>query len=153
MPTANEVTQAHINRVAELIGEVNSELTYRAIYHDQSKFDPIEAGPLQEMQDLIDREGQAPFGTDEYRRRTALLGPMLEHHYAKNSHHPEHWSNGIASMSILDVVEMLCDWKAASERGGDSAINLTYLAQKYSIEPMLLSIMQSTCRHKGWAYV
>lgn len=41
MPTANEVTQAHINRVAELIGEFNSEMMYRAIYHDQSKFDPI----------------------------------------------------------------------------------------------------------------
>jgi Family of unknown function (DUF5662) len=153
MPTANEVTQAHINRVAELIGEVNSELTYRAVYHDQSKFDPIEAGPLQEMQDLIDREGQAPYGSDEYRRRTALLGPMLEHHYALNPHHPEHWSNGIASMTILDVVEMLCDWKAASERGNDPALNLTYLAQKYSIEPMLLSILQNTCRDKGWRYV
>jgi hypothetical protein len=59
----------------------------------------------------------------------------------------------IASMTLADVVEMLCDWKAASERGGERAINLTYSAQKYGIEPMLLSILQSTCRHKGWAYV
>lgn len=153
MPTANEVTQAHIKRVATLLGEVNSELHFRALYHDASKFDPIEAGPLQEMQDLIEQEGPAPYGSEEYKRRTDLLGPMLAHHYANNSHHPEHYASGIAGMTILDVVEMLCDWKAASDRGGESVINLTYSAEKYGIEPMLLSIMKNTCRHKGWDYV
>ena len=153
MPRANEVTQDHIVRVGELIGEVTKDLNYRAIYHDQSKFDPIESGPLQEMQDLIDKEGQAPFGSDEYRRRTALLGPMLEHHYANNRHHPEHFLNGIAGMTLVDLVEMVCDWKAASERGNDPALNLTYLAQKYDIGPMLLSILQNTCREKGWRHV
>jgi hypothetical protein len=153
MPTANEVTQAHINRVAEILGDVTTVLDTRGIYHDQSKFDPIEAGLLQEMQDLIDREGPAPYGSEEYSRRTALLGPMLEHHYRNNPHHPEFFSNGIAGMNLIDVVEMICDWKAASERGQESAINLTHSIQKYQIDPMLASILRNTCDFMGWTYV
>lgn len=153
MPTANEVTHAHIARVATLIGEIRSHLATRGVYHDQSKFDPIEAGPLQEMQDLIEREGQAAYGTEEYARRTALLGPMLKHHYACNPHHPEFFANGVAGMNLIDVVEMLCDWKAASERGQESAINLRYSIEKYKIDPMLASILMNTCEFMGWHYV
>ena len=40
----------------------------------------------------------------------------IEHHYAVNSHHPEHYEAGIAGMSLFDLIEMLVDWKAASER-------------------------------------
>ena len=31
----------------------------------------------------------------------------------------EIYANGVAGMDILDLVEMLCDWKAASERTKD----------------------------------
>ena len=152
MADANRITQEHINRVASLIDEFVAQLEDRADNHDESKFLPIEAGPLQEMQDLIDKEGPAPYGTEEYRRRTALLGPMLEHHYKNNRHHPEHFPNGMKGMTLVDVVEMLCDWKAASERGGESRINLSYSAQKYGIDPMMLSILQNTCNDFGWEY-
>ncbi len=153
MPSASEITAQHISRVQALLGEMTTELTLRGLYHDASKFSEVEAGPLQEMQDLIEREGPAPYGSEEHKRRTALLGPMLDHHYANNSHHPEHYLHGVAGMNLMDVVEMLCDWKAASERGGESVINLTYSAEKYGIEPMLLSILKRTCQHKGWDYV
>jgi hypothetical protein len=153
MPTANEVTTAHIARVGEILGEFRMLLASRAIHHDRSKFEPIEAGPLQEMQDLIDREGPAPYGSEEYSRRTALLAPMLKHHYARNPHHPEHYQNGIAGMSLIDVVEMICDWKAASERGRESAINLTHSIEKYQIDPMLAQILRNTCDFMGWRHV
>lgn len=153
MPTANEVTIAHIANVQQKIAEFCMLMQGRALRHDASKFEPEEAEPLQELQDLIDQEGPAAFGTEEYSRRTAILGPMLAHHYARNSHHPEHYPNGIAGMNLLDLVEMFIDWKAAGERGGDEAMNLTYLAQKYRIDPMLLSILQNTARHLGWRHV
>ena len=39
-----------------------------------------------------------------------------------NRHHPEHFGeDGIRGMNLPDVVEMLCDWKAASERTKDGA--------------------------------
>ena len=153
MTDARKVTREHINRVQNLISIFSTQLWHRAQTHDASKFDPLEAGPLQAMQDLIDAEGPAPFGTDEYRRRTALLGPMLEHHYAHNSHHPEHYPDGIAGMDLLDLVEMFHDWKAASERGGDSAMGLTYCVEKYGIPPMLAAILRNTADRMGWKHV
>lgn len=151
MTTAIRVTLEHIARVRYYLDDFRIGLYNRGVFHDQSKLLPVEAGPLQEMQDLIDREGPAPYGTEEYKRRTALLGPMLEHHYKVNSHHPEHYKDGMAGMDLLDLVEMVCDWKAAAERGGDDAVNLTYSFEKYGVPPMLQSIITNHFDRKGWA--
>lgn len=48
--------------------------------------------------------------------------PTIAHHYAANDHHPEHWPNGVNDMSLLSILEMLCDWKAASERTKQGSI-------------------------------
>lgn len=151
MSDSAPVTAAHIARVRELLFEFTTAMNKRAADHDLSKFDPIEKGPLDEMQRLIDAEGPAPFGTDEYRHRTALLGPMLAHHYANNSHHPEHYANGVAGMDLFDLVEMFFDWKAASERGQESSMNLSYSIEKWSIDPMLAAILRNTAERLGFA--
>lgn len=150
MTDSAPVTKAHIWRVRELILEFSGYMDRRAENHDKSKFDTIEKGPLDEMQRLIADEGPAPYGSDEYRRRTAMLGPMLEHHYALNSHHPEHYKDGMYGMDLMDLVEMFCDWKAASERGEESAMNLSYSIEKYQIDPMLASILRNTAERLGW---
>ena len=151
MLTSRQKIHAHIARVRELMEEAIVQLGERALEHDESKFDPEELGPLEALDALIEREGQAPFGTPEYVRRTAMLGPMLEHHYAHNSHHPEHFEQGVAGMTLLDVLEMLIDWKAASERGEESAMNLTVACARFKIEPQLAAILYNTARHFGWA--
>lgn len=150
MSTAKEVTYAHVNRVSELLGEAAIELIKRGARHDRSKFEPVELDPLQRMQDLIDKEGQAPYGTEEYKRRTALLGDMLQHHYANNTHHPEHFVNGVAGMDLFDLIEMFFDWKAASERGEESAMNLSYSVKKLEIPTMLESILVNTAYNLGY---
>jgi hypothetical protein len=152
MATAHEITRAHIHRVRTLLDEMCMQLLTRGKTHDASKFDPIEAGPLQVMQDLIDKEGPASFGSDEYRRRTALLGPMLDHHYANNRHHPEHYPDGVAGMDMIDMIEMFVDWKAASERGQDSAVGLSYCIEKYGIPPMLAAVLRNTADRLGWKH-
>ena len=149
---ALSVTKKHIKRVQELLCDFSDALEYRARLHDKSKLDPVELEPLQRMQDLIDAEGQAPFGSDEYKRRTALLGPMIAHHYANNSHHPEHYPDGIAGMDLLDLVEMFFDWKAASERGGDDAMGISYCVEKYGIPPMLAAILRNTADRVGYRH-
>lgn len=151
MSDSTRITQKHIDRVAHLLNLAATELSRRGQVHDQSKFDPVEKGPLDEMQRLIDEEGQAPYGSEEYKRRTALLGPMLEHHYANNPHHPEHYPNGIAGMDLFDLMEMFFDWKAASERGEESAMGLSHSIQRFSIEPQLASILQNTADRLGYA--
>ena len=50
------------------------------------------------------------------------MKPTLDHHYKFNQHHPEYFDKGIQGMNLLDIVEMLCDWKSATERHDDGNI-------------------------------
>jgi len=151
MSQAAIVTYKHIARVRQLLGEFAVEMIRRGDVHDASKFDPIEMGPLEEMQKVVDTEGQAPFGSDEYKRRTDMLGPMIEHHRANNSHHPEFYADGVAGMDLFDVVEMFFDWRAASERGEESAMNLNFACDKYKIDGELRGILFNTAARLGYA--
>lgn len=106
-------TQAHIEAVRQKLGLVIDELADRADKHDASKLE----SPEREMFDeFTPRLREMDYGSEEYKEALEAMGGALEHHYAHNSHHPEHFPNGVAGMSLLDVIEMLCDWKAASER-------------------------------------
>jgi hypothetical protein len=151
MNDSTPITQKHIMRVRELLDLAATGLSRRGIVHDASKFSEVEKRPLDEMQRLIDEEGQAPYGSDEYKRRAVLLGPMLEHHYANNSHHPEHYPDGVNGMDLFDVVEMFFDWKAASERGDESSIGLTHSVERFKIGPQLASILANTAERLGYA--
>jgi Family of unknown function (DUF5662) len=44
------------------------------------------------------------------------MKPALGHHYAANRHYLEHFANGVNDVTLVDLVEMLADWKAATER-------------------------------------
>lgn len=154
MPSAEIITLKHISRVRELLGQFAIELIKRGDRHDKSKFDPEELIPLQEMQDLVDREGQAAYGSDEYKRRLDILKPMLDHHYANNSHHPEHYGEkGINGMTLFDVAEMSQDWIAASERGGETVINLTSSQKRFNIDAQLMDILRNTYDELGYKYI
>jgi hypothetical protein len=61
------------------------------------------------------------YGSDEYKSFLESLKPALTH-YENNRHHPEHFTNGINGMNLIDVLEMICDWKASSERHADGDI-------------------------------
>lgn len=143
-------TLRHAARVRQLLGEFAVEMIRRGDVHDASKLAPQEKGPLDEMERLIAEEGQAPYGSDEYKRRTALLGPMLAHHYANNSHHPEHYPEGVAGMDLFDLVEMFFDWKAASERGEESAMNLSHSVERFEISPQLAAVLRNTAERLGY---
>lgn len=149
---AEIATRKHMQRVAHLLGDAAIEFVRRAQRHDLSKLEPVELEPLQRMQDLIDAEGQAPYGSDEYKRRTALLGPMLEHHYANNSHHPEHYENGVDGMDLFDLLEMFLDWKAASERGEESQMNISTAVARFGISDQVAQIMRNTADRAGWRH-
>lgn len=144
------ITYKHIARVRELLGSFAIEMIRRGDRHDASKFEPVELEPLQEMQDLIDREGQAQFGTPEYERRTALLGLMISHHRANNSHHPEHYPNGVDGMDLFDLVEMFFDWKAASERADSDCMHLERGCEKYRISGQMRSVLFNTAERLGY---
>lgn len=146
-------TVEHIKEVQIAMEMIVTDLTARSIDHDKSKFDPIEKGPLDAVALLILSEGRAPYGTDEYKRRTEMLRPMLDHHYAVNDHHPEHYENGIAGMSLMSLVEMFADWRAANiQRDNGAPMNLSFSIERLKIEPQLAEILRNTARQLGWDF-
>jgi len=76
----------------------------------------------------------------------------LKHHYENNSHHPEHYPNGINGMSLLDLIEMLADWKAAGMRhaDGDMQKSLEINKKRFGMSDQLAEIFQNTIKELGW---
>jgi hypothetical protein len=143
-------TTKHINRVNVLLTEVRYRLAKRGEVHDASKLLPPE-------KELFDRWtpvlAASPYASREYIQNLENLRPALAHHYAHNSHHPEHFANGVSGMSLLDLVEMFCDWKAAGERhanGGDIMRSIEMSAKRYGLDPQLAQILRNTAREMGW---
>lgn len=143
-------TLAHINRVQVLIAEAMDKVAVRAADHDLSKL----AEPEKSTFDACTAKLKAmAYGSDEYKLALAELKPALDHHYAHNSHHPEHYANGVDGMSLFDVLEMLLDWKAATERmkdGGDIRRSLEINRDRFKLSPQLYSILANTIEEMGW---
>lgn len=143
-------TRSHIARVAFLLGEFAGLLHKRAGEHDQSKLEEPEKSIFDEVGPRLK---QLKYGTVEYQVALKELGVALEHHYANNSHHPQYFQEGVAGMSLLDLVEMLVDWKAASERmqdGGDILNSINFNEARFSISPQISSIFRHTAVELGW---
>lgn len=138
-------TQAHIERVRKYIRFFTEKLTDRGERHDQSKLSSPEVELFAEH---TERLNQIEYGSDEYKQELEALKPALEHHYAVNSHHPEHWPHGLDDMSLWDVCEMLCDWKASSERNknGNLLKSIEINAKRFNIDPQLTQILLNTAR-------
>lgn len=142
-------TQEHINKVQVRIAEVQVLLDDRASAHDRSKLsEPEKSGYDKLTADLKD----IVYGSPEYKQALADAKPVIDHHYQVNTHHPEHHAQGIAGMSLLDIIEMLCDWKAASERTkqGSIAASLTHNKERFGISDQLAAILENTVRELGW---
>lgn len=124
---SNAQTLAHIHRVQALLADVSRNLIGRAIRHDQSKLCEPEASVFAEYTSKLK---EVTYGSDEYKSFLSSMKPALDHHYAYNRHHPEHWSGGIKDMSLLDLIEMIVDWKAATERHADGDIEKSITINK-----------------------
>src|SRR3982751_4728256 len=100
-------TSSHINEVQWCLKQMRDQLYLRGEVHDYSKL----KAPEKEIFDKVTPELQGlTYGSDEYKKALAGMGVALRHHYEVNSHHPEHFENGIDGMTLLDVLEMFCDW-------------------------------------------
>ena len=131
------------------MGELIKELLDRSVGHDLSKTREPERAVYDEV---VPQLRAATYGSAEYRTLVDAMGEGLRHHYAHNRHHPEHFANGINGMTLVDLVEMLVDWKAASERTahGDFAASLTINRERFDVAPQLMDILVNTVRHFGW---
>ena len=139
----NNDTRTHIERVRNLLNACVLDLLKRAELHDQSK---LESPEVELFTEYTDKLKHVTYGSDEYKGFLNKMGPALAHHYANNRHHPEHHKDGINDMNLLDIVEMLCDWKAASERHNDGNIrkSIELNADRFGISPQMVKILENT---------
>jgi hypothetical protein len=147
---SREDTLNHIARVQELLSICVQHIDLRSSGHDVSKLGPVEKPVFDKY---TPRLKSLTYGSDEYKKCLDGLGVALQHHYKKNSHHPEHYEElGIAGMSLLDLIEMLCDWKAAGERHADGSMarSLDINKERFGISEQLQSVLENTAKELGW---
>ena len=136
-------TLEHIRKVSQNLNNFASNLLDRANNHDESKLH----SPEKELFDeLTPRLKSLTYGSDEYKQSLEELNVALEHHYANNSHHPQFYLNGISGMTLMDLVEMYCDWKAAVERtkDGDFGKSLEINEKRFNMSQQLVDIFKNT---------
>lgn len=190
-------TYEHIHTVQRMMSRAISNLSDRALYHDRSKLDSPEKELFDEYTPKL--KGST-YGSDEYKGFLAGMKPALDHHYAHNAHHPEHyrwrcgvcdrrWTDiewesapegpndsgqrycpscschgviyetalvaetdkGLHGMSLLDLIEMLVDWKAATLRhnDGDLCKSIEINQQRFGYTDELKAVLIRTATELG----
>lgn len=99
--------EQHLAHVRAGLQKINHDLERRALLHDLSKFGSEEFPGFCE----INAGRETEWGSDEHRAQQRREKTTIEAHYRANSHHPEH--HAPQSMGFLDLIEMVCDWRAA----------------------------------------
>jgi hypothetical protein len=142
-------TKKHIAEVVYRVNQVCSELMVRAKNHDKSKL----ASPEKETFDRVSENLRGlTYGSAEYNKQLEGMNEALQHHYSVNRHHPNHWAYGINGMSLLDLIEMLADWKAAGARHADGSMraSLDKNRVRFNIPDELYRMLERTCHDLGW---
>jgi hypothetical protein len=138
-------TQKHIERVRYYIRMVTDRLTTRGVKHDTIKLEDPEIELFAEHTECL---ANLAYNSDEYKEHLAALKPALDHHYANSRHHPEHFPKGINDMNLVDIMEMICDWKASSERQKDGNLlkSIEMNAQRFGYDDQLKQIFINTAK-------
>ncbi len=133
----------HIRNVGRVLSMFCEQLMDKAVFHDASKKQSPEAEVFAEYTPKLKT---VKFLSDEYKQNLVNMGPALDHHYANNRHHPEHFPDGVAGMTLSDLIEMFADWYVASmrNRDGDPARSVAMNAERFGLDPMLTQILLNT---------
>jgi len=142
-------TLLHIKRVSELLTEACTELIQRANCHDDSKLKSPEKEIFDKWTPILKN---IVYDSEEYKESLAKVDPALQHHYANNSHHPQHYPNGIDGMNLFDLIEMFFDWKASSERNkaGNIVTSIEKNQERFNMSPQLAQILKNTVTYLGY---
>lgn len=136
-------TLRHMETVRNYLNRIICELMNRGEQHDQSKLEEPECKLFDEVTSEL--RGLV-YGTPEYQASLDRLDPALKHHYANNRHHPQHFPDGITDMTLIDILEMVADWKASSHRQdtGNILHSLAENKERFGISDQLFIIIQNT---------
>jgi hypothetical protein len=142
-------TILHVTEVQENIEQITGNLRRRGFAHDRTKFQEPEFSAFVSTRDDFKK---ANYGTPEYKACVDRIKPAVDHHYQNNRHHTGYHEDGINDMSLIDIIEMICDWHAASRRSPDQSEieGLEKALSKYGISEQLQQIIVNTYGELGW---
>ena len=143
-------TLTHIRRVGFYIESCIEDLSVRKSAHDYDKIHNQTEKSL--FDEFTPKLKDCTYGSDEYNQFLAELKPALDIHYENNRHHPEHFTDGINGMNLIDLLEMICDWKASSERHADGDImrSIEINQKRFGYSDDLKSILKNTAMFLKW---
>lgn len=138
-------TQKHIETVRKYIRFMIDKIEMRGVKHDASK---LESPEVELFAEVTPKLAATTYGSDEYNGFLDKLKPALDHHYASNRHHPQHFVNGINDMTLIDIIEMFCDWKASTLRQNDGNLlkSIETNAERFNMDGQLKQILMNTAR-------
>ncbi len=130
----HEIDQ-HRDDVIKLGSEFIEILIKRLHEHDRSKYESPEIEALTLIREM-------KYGTPEY--LAVCQSDGIKHHYKANSHHPEHFDNGIDGMNIFDLIEYLIDCTAAARRRSGVNPDFRKMQERHKISEQLVSILNNS---------
>lgn len=139
----------HRAKVFSYASKLADILLLAACRHDASKMDIPEKELFDEYTPKLK---EMEYGSEEYKKCLDGLQPALKHHYQINRHHPEHFSDGIKGMNLVDLVEFFCDNLAASKQmkdGGNILKSLEINQTRFGYSDDLKQIMVNTAKLLG----
>lgn len=142
----------HKQAVFEQMQMFANGLMIRAQIHDESKMTEPELSGFAEDYGLLKT---LEFGSADWRLAMSKLKPIIEAHYNNNDHHPEHFDNGVNGMHLIQLIEMLADWYAASSTTKDGNIERSIRVgiERFGIGSQLADIIWNTATTMGWVDV
>ncbi len=93
--------------VLKFLNTMIHDLIRRGETHDDSKFSDDEFDEYVKAT----QEFQGPYGTEQNDAVREKYKALFERHARRNSHHPEHYPDGVDGMTLMDIMEMLRYWK------------------------------------------
>lgn len=132
----------HKKSVRDKLLFLSEELRKRAEEHDNSKLQFPEIEWLIEM----DKEPRCKYGTKEYYEKMNRWKKFFVHHYTQNKHHPDHYSNGIDDMDLVDITEFLVDVVSYYEvlQAHDGEKVLDDQEKRFQISGQLRNVLSNT---------
>ena len=136
-------TMRHIETVRNYINYVIKKLIYCAEHHDQSK---LQSPEVEIFEIYTSKLKGVTYGSKEYKQNMKEMKIAIDHHNSVNRHHPEYFKNGIQCMTLIDLIELICDWKSASLRHADGDVykSLEINQKRFGYSDELKQILKNT---------
>lgn len=151
-------TWIHKYLVNKLLLDIIRDLQTRALEHDNSKLtNPVEVDGYGRVGPLLTISQS---GSPEFEAHKKEMQPAIDAHMqslgardgtcdCENRHHVESHANGLQDMNLIDLLEMLADWKAAGARQESSSIekSIEMMCKRYNASEEMVRLLRNTAEY------